>query len=40
MVHSGFVAFCLFLPKTNLSLLKKAQLVFDLISHLSYVDDD
>ena len=40
MVHSGFVAFCLFLLKTNLSLLKKAQLVFDLISHLSYVDDD
>ena len=40
VVHGGFVAFCLFLLETNLSLLKKAQLVFDLISHLVYVDDD
>lgn len=34
MTDSGFVAFRLFLLETDLSLLKKTQLVFDLASHL------
>ena len=40
VADGSFEAFCLFLLETNLSLLNKAQLVFDLIRHLVYVDDD
>ena len=39
MTDSGFVAFRLFLLETDLSLLKKTQLVFDLTSHLVDVQD-
>jgi len=40
MGHCGSVAFRLLLLKTNLSLLKEAQLVSDLVCHRIDVDDD